>query len=155
MVFSWLASMALIWAFPSSLALWNPFLAPISLSIVRRNLPAALWGCFLTGCLQDLLLASPRFGILALSSLLSGALAFRIVRLFPIDGFQGTFLATILAALQGILDVLLCSLLGFSDSYSFFELFVWKKVVLSIVFSTCWAFALCGLRRMMFVRRRS
>ena len=155
MVVSWIASILVVWIFPSSLAIWNPFLAPIARSIVKRQLFAVLWGCFLTGCVQDLLLASPRFGVLALSSLISGSLVFRMVRLFPVDGLQGTFLVALLAAMQGVLDIFLCSVLGFSDAYSFCELLVWKKIVLSIVFSTSWALVLCGAQRLLFVRRRS
>ena len=155
MVFSWAASILLVWLFPSSLALWNPFLAPIARSIAKRQLSAALWGCFITGCVSDLLLASPRFGVLALSSLISGALVFRVVRLFPLDGFQGTVLVPFLAAIQAVMDILLCSLLGFSDVYSFFELLVWKRIVLSIVCSTGWAFILYGIQYAIFLRRRS
>ena len=155
MVFSWAVSILVVWLFPSSLATWNPFLAPIARSIAKRQLSAALWGCFITGCVQDLLLASPRFGVLALSSLISGAVVFRAVRLFPLDGFQGTVLVPFLAAIQGVMDILLCSFLGFSDVYSFFELFVWKRIVLSIVCSTCWAFALYGIQYAIFFRRRS
>ena len=144
MVVAWVASILVVWLFPSSLAVWDPFLAPIARSIVRRRLSATLWGCFLTGCLRDLLLASPRFGVLALSSLISGGLVFRMVRLFPLDGLQGTFLVAVLAAVQGVADLFLCSVLGFGESYSFFELLVWKQLILSIVCSTSWAFALYG-----------
>lgn len=140
MVVSWILSILVVWWFPSSLALWNPLLAPIAQAIAKRELSTALWGCFLTGCVQDLLLASPRFGVLTLSSLISGALVFRIVRLFPIDGFLGTFLVALLAAVQGIMDILLCSVLGLSDAYSLISLLVWKRLILSIVCSTCWAF---------------
>ena len=91
---------------------------------------------------------------MALSSLISGAVVFRAVRLFPLDGFQGTVLVPFLAAIQGVMDILLCSFLGFSDVYSFFELFVWKRIVLSIVCSTCWAFALYGAQYAIFLWRR-
>jgi hypothetical protein len=142
MAVSWVMSILVVWLFPSSLAIWNPLLAPIARSVVRRHLSAALWGCFLTGCVQDLLLASPRVGLLALSSLISGAFVFRVVRLFPLDGFQGTLLVALLAATQGIMDILLCFVLGFSDAYSFFTLFAWKRIVLATVCSTGWAFVL-------------
>ena len=156
-VISWAVSILVVWLFPSSLAVWNPFLAPIAQSIVKRRLVAALWGCFLTGCVQDLLLASPRFGVLALSSLISGAFVFRVVQLFPLDGFQGTLLVMALAATQGFMDVFLCTVLGFSDSYSFFTLLAWKRIILSIICSSCWAFVLflCTVTSRRLFRRTS
>lgn len=157
MVVSWILSILVVWLFPSSLSIWNPFLAPIAQSIVKRQQTSVLWSCFLTGCVQDLLLASPRFGVLALSSLISGTFVFRVVCLFPLDGLQGTLLVALLAATQGLMDIFLCTVLGFSDTYSFFTLLAWKRIVLSIVCSTCWAFVLylCTVASRRFLRRTS
>lgn len=139
MTFGWIISFLIVWSCPSIVAAFNPFLAPISQAIRQRKLTSALWGSYLAGVLRDILLSSPRLGLLGLSSLLTTAIIYRLSRLLSVEGWQGSFVVMLLSILEFFLDTLFCLLASPYDNLSFFALWSWKSLFLCTLFSCSWA----------------
>jgi hypothetical protein len=142
MTIGWLACLLLSWSYPSVLALFNPFLAPIAKAIQERRLYTALWTSYLTGLLRDIILTSPRLGLLGLSSLLAVAITYRLSRLSSVEGWQGTAVVSVVAAVEFFLDTFFCSMAGQFEGTSFSSVWSWKSFFLFIVVSFLWACAL-------------
>lgn len=138
----WFCSFLLIWLFPSTVALFNPFLAPISRAIQERKLTPVLWSSYLTGLLRDIILSSPRLGLLGFSSLVTSALVYRLSRLLALEGWQGSFVVALLAVGEFFCDSVFCYVVGRSEGITFAFLFTWKSYFLFVVFSCVWAFLL-------------
>ena len=142
MTLGWIISLLFAWSFPSILAVFNPFLAPISQAIQRRKLYTVLWTSYLTGLLRDIILSSPRLGVLGLSSLVTSAITYRLSRFVSVEGWQGSFVVFVLAVFEFILDTAFCSIAEHFDLPSFSSLWSWKCFFLFVVFGCLWACAL-------------
>ena len=142
MIIGWFFSLFLIWWRPSALALFNPFLAIISKAIQERKLYTTLWASYLTGLLRDIILSSPRLGILGFSSLVTGALVYRLARLCSLEGWQGSFVVGLLALVEFFFDTVFCYVAGRLGEASFSSVWSWKGFFLFVVFSCLWACAL-------------
>jgi hypothetical protein len=142
MTIGWLLSLLIIWWHPAVLAIFNPFLAPISKAIQGRRLYSVVWTSYLTGLLRDIVLSSPRLGMLGLSSLLTSALTYRFSLFFSVEGWQGSVVVAMLACVEFFLDTLLCHMAGNFEGIPFSSVWSWKGFVLFVVFSCLWACAL-------------
>lgn len=142
MTVEWMLSLLCIWVFPSATAHFNPFLAQIAQAIQRRNVPTVLWMAYLSGLLRDILLSSPRLGLLGISSLLTSGITYRLSHFVSVEGWQGSFIVALLAILEFFFDALFCFLGGHSDLPSFSSVWSWKSFFLFVVFSCLWACAL-------------
>jgi hypothetical protein len=138
----WILSLLISWGFPSILAVFNPFLAPVSKAIQERRFYTVVWSSYLTGLLRDIILSSPRLGILGLSSLVTSATTYRLSRFLSLEGWQGVFVVAILSLLEFSLDTVFCFMAARFDRMSFFSLWSWKSFFLFVVFSCLWACAL-------------
>ena len=139
MIIGWLLSLLLVWTSPSLLAVFNPFLAPISQAIQRRTLYRALWGAYLTGLLRDIILSSPRLGLLGLSSLVTSAMTYRLACLLSLEGWQGSFVVAMLAVMEFFIDTVFCCIAGGAEGPSFSSVWSWKSYFLFVVFACLWA----------------
>lgn len=138
MTAGWIFSFLLIWSHPSILAVFNPFLAPISSCIQQRRLISSLWSSYVTGLLRDIILSSPRLGLLGFSSLLTTAIVYRLSRLFSLEGWQGSFVVAMLAIGEFFVSSFLCYFCGHVDDSSFLSVWSWKSFFLFVVFSCLW-----------------
>lgn len=138
----WFFSFLLTCLYPSTLALFNPFLAPISKTIQGRRLYTTLWASYLTGLLRDIILSSPRLGILGLSSLLAGAVVYRLSRLLALEGWGGSFVVAMLAIAEFLCDSVMCYVAGRSEGTPFSSVWAWKSFFLFVVVSCLWAYLL-------------
>jgi len=123
-----------IW-FPAVCTIANPFLALISRMLCHKRLGPALWIACMSGAFRDVLLASPKVGILALSSLVSCRIAFAYVSLVTIEGIKGWLQVT---AILALLDSLLSTFFCFVINPSTFHVPSWKALFLSVVFACMW-----------------
>ena len=138
----WVFSCLLVWFFPSVLAICNPFLAPVSQAIKSHRPYVMYLGAYFSGLFRDIVLSSPRLGLLALSSLLVCVAVYRLSRLFSFEGWQGFFVVALLAGMQFLSDVLLCSFFGRPEPAPFFVVWSWKSFFLFVVLSCVWALML-------------
>jgi len=133
-----LLALCSLWS-PAICSLSNPFYAFISQRLCQKKLLPALWIALLSGLFRDVLLASPKIGTLALSSLISCRLAFEYTRFITVEGLTGWIQVTaILALLDSIISVLLC----YTVNPSLVPVLSWKALFLSIVFGCMWTLGL-------------
>ena len=138
---AWVLSVLAIWFWPTALSVYNPFLAPIAKAIQNRQYTTACWGACCSGLARDMILFSPKFGLLCFSSLAVCALVYRLCRLLSLDGWQGSFVVAILAIVQYIADTFACAVTssleqGGTTSWS------WRGYALFVSLSCLWAILL-------------
>jgi len=133
-----LLSIYCLWS-PTICALSNPFYAFISQKLCQKKLLPALWIALLSGLFRDILLASPKMGTLALSSLISCRLCFEYTRFITIEGLKGWIqLTTILMLFDTLISILVCYLIY----PSFIPAISWKALFISVVFGCMWTIGL-------------
>ncbi len=137
--------------FPTLCSLSNPFYAFISQKVCQQKLLPALWIALLSGLFRDVLLASPKIGTLALSSLISCRLVFKYTRFITVEGLTGWIQVTaILALLDSVISVLLCYIIN----PSVVPVLSWKALFLSVVFGCIWTIGLYTICLMRIKRAR-
>ena len=140
MAFGWISALFLTLWYPSTFSVFNPFLAPISVAVQKRKLSSALYASYSTGILRDIILSSPRLGLLGFSSLIATALTYRLSSLFSLEGWQGSFVLALLAIFEFFFDMLFCYAGVRGDAIVFSSMWSWKGFFLFLVFGCTWAF---------------
>ena len=144
MIVEWVASFLLVWIVPATFSIGNPFILPITSLVLRRKPVAAATWAYCIGLLYDIVLASPRFGMLGMSLLLATLFAIGITFYFSLEGLLGSLL---LVASVTTLDIFFTSFLGSFFYERFF--FSWKVLLISLSFALLWATLLKGLPRIL------
>jgi hypothetical protein len=103
-----LTALSCMLCFPSVFFWLNPFAMSIANDINRFRPKAALVKAYAIGLLRDILLFSPRFGLLGLSSALACISTNKIVRYFSIEGMQGVPIVLCFACLEVFFDIVTC-----------------------------------------------
>jgi hypothetical protein len=146
-----LTALSSILFFPSVFYWLNPFAVSIASDIYSFRPTSALIKAYVMGLVRDILLVSPRFGLLGLSSALACIGANKIVRYFSIEGMLGVPIVFCFVCLEAFLDAGLCFVFVPSDS----EVSP-QQVLMYVVYSCLYASAylsLTGLYKGFFKRR--
>ncbi len=93
---------------PSILYWLNPFAVSIARDIDIFRPKTALIKAYIVGLLRDILLISPRFGLLGLSSAIACMSTNKIVRYFSIEGMMGVPIVFCFVSLEALFDAILC-----------------------------------------------
>lgn len=132
----WVSSIAVTFLWPSCHALGNPFIAPVTAMISERRTLFAMWIALVSGLFRDVILSSPRFGLLGLSSLIGATIVNHLFRYVSFEGTPGrVFLAFLMSIFEGVLTPFLMT-----GSWS------WRTFVLGVSLTLGWmvAIELCG-----------
>ena len=152
MIVEWVFSLFFVWFFPSFFSLFNPFYLPISSYILKRKPFLAALSAYSVGLLRDIFLATPRFGMMGLSSLCSTLVAFGICSHFSLEGLWGS---CILTALLAFCDILFSTCLG--SLFCEHAFFSWKTLIYTLLLSSLWTFIIKSapmLVKSLYLRRR-
>jgi hypothetical protein len=105
-----LISVVFIFCFPSTLYWINPFALSIADDIDRFRPKSALLLAYGAGLLRDILLFSPRFGLLGISSLIACLGTNWAVRFFSIEGMMSLYTVASFICAELICETLFCLL---------------------------------------------
>ena len=140
MIIEWVLSSLLTWFSPASLSSFNPFYLPLSSYILKRKPIVAATGAYLLGIMRDIFLATPRFGMLGMSSLFSALVAICVSFYFSLEGLIGSLVLTTILALC---DILFTASLGSFLCGQFF--FSWRALFFALLFSSLWTISIKSL----------
>lgn len=131
-----LIALSLTFFQPSVLYWFNPYANAIADDISLFRPKKALILAFIVGLFRDILLSSPRFGLLGLSSALACLGTNMTVRYFSIEGMLNLPVVFCFTCTEALIDALLCAF--FAPSSSEFSV---QQSFIYVTYSCLYAFA--------------